>query len=113
MAREIEIDTNKAPWTPTQWPGISRKALRRDEQTGARAGLLKFEPNSHLPQHMHPAGEEVFVFEGRVRFEDSWYEAGYYLYSPPGSMDTCTRTPAESCSSPSQSLTLICEQAEA
>jgi hypothetical protein len=29
----------------------------------------------------------VFVLEGRVRFEDSWYEAGYYLYSPPGSMD--------------------------
>jgi quercetin dioxygenase-like cupin family protein len=87
MAREIEIDSNKAPWTPTQWPGISRKALRRDEQTGARAGLLKFEPNSHLPRHMHPAGEEVFVLEGRVRFEDSWYEAGYYLYSPPGSMD--------------------------
>src|SRR5258706_10634531 len=84
MAREIEIDTNKAPWTPTQWPGMSRKALRRDEQTGARAGLLKFEPNSHLPRHVHPAGEEA-----------------------------CTRTPAESCSSPSQSLTLICEQAEA
>ena len=71
MARDIELNTNKAPWTPTQWPGISRKVLRRDEQTGARAGLLKFEPNSHLPRHMHPAGEEVFVLEGRVRFEDS------------------------------------------
>jgi hypothetical protein len=35
---------------------------------------------------MHPAGEEVLVLEGRVRFEDSWYEAGYYLRSP-GSMD--------------------------
>lgn len=87
MAREIEIDTNKASWTPTQWPGIARKVLRRDEQTGARAGLLKFEPDTRLPRHMHPAGEEVFVLEGRVRFEDSWYEAGYYLYSPPGSMD--------------------------
>ena len=87
MARELEIDINKAPWTPTQWPGIARKALRRGEQTGARAGLLKSEPNSHLPRHMHPAGEKVFVLEGSVRFEDSWYEAGYYLYSPPGSMD--------------------------
>jgi len=87
MAREIEVDTSKLEWTPTQWPGISRKILRRDEQTGARAGLLKFERDSRLPRHMHPAGEEVFVLEGRVRFEDSWYEAGYYLYSPPGSMD--------------------------
>ena len=48
MAREIEIDTNKAPWTPTQWPGISRKVLRRDEQTGAPAGLLKFEADTRL-----------------------------------------------------------------
>jgi quercetin dioxygenase-like cupin family protein len=87
MAREIEIDTNKVEWTPTQWRGIYRKALRKDEQTGARSGLLKFEANSQLPRHMHPAGEEVLVLEGRVRFEDCWYEAGYYLYSPPGSMD--------------------------
>ena len=87
MAREIELDSNKVAWTPTSWSGISRKVLRKDEQTGARATLLKFEANTHLPRHMHPAGEEVFVLEGRVRFEDSWYEAGYYLYSPPGSMD--------------------------
>jgi len=87
MAREIEVDTSKLEWTPTQWPGISRKIPRRDEQTGALPGLLKFERDSRLPRHMHPAGEEVFVLEGRARFEDSWFEAGSYLYSPPGSMD--------------------------
>ena len=36
---------------------------------------------------MHPAGQEVLVLEGRVRFEHSWYEAEYYLRSPLGSMD--------------------------
>ena len=87
MARSVEVDVNKVDWTPTQWPGISRKVLRHDAVTGARAGLLKFEANSRLPRHMHPAGEEVFVLEGRVRFEETWYEAGCYLYSPPGSSD--------------------------
>ena len=36
---------------------------------------------------MRPAGEEVFVLEGRVRFEETWYQAGFYLYSPPTSAD--------------------------
>lgn len=85
--REIEIDSNALDWTPTSWTGIYRKLLRNDPQSGARAVLLKFEPNARLPKHMHPAGEEVFVLEGRVRFEDTWYESGYYLYSPPDSSD--------------------------
>ena len=39
------------------------------------------------PRHLHPAGEEVFVLEGRARFEETWYETGFYLYSPPDSAD--------------------------
>jgi len=87
MARTVEVDSSKLTWEPTRWPGISRKLLRNDSSTGARASLLRLEPNARLPRHMHPAGEEVFVLEGRVRFEDSWYDSGYYLYSPPGSSD--------------------------
>src|SRR5262245_45097938 len=84
MARSIEVDANKVDWTPTGRPGISRKLLRSDAATGARTVLLKLDANSRLPRHMHPAGEEVFVLDGRVRFEETWYHAGYYLYSPPG-----------------------------
>jgi len=85
--REIAIDSGTQNWIETQWPGIHRKLLRNDPNTGARASLLKLDAESRIPMHMHPAGEEVFVLEGRVRFEDDWYEAGYYLYSPPGSSD--------------------------
>ena len=87
MPRTVEVDSSKLAWTPTRWPGIYRKQLRSDPATGARASLLRLEANARLPRHMHPAGEEVFVLEGRVRFEETWYEAGYYLYSPPGSAD--------------------------
>ena len=93
MAREVEVDSNQVEWLPTRWPGITSKWLRQDTHTGARASLLKFEPGSHMPRHLHPAGEEVLVLEGRVRFEESWYEAGCYLYSPPGSTDdVCSDT---------------------
>ncbi len=86
MPRDIEVDSNKLEWKPTRSPGVWSKNLRRDEQTGTRS-LLKFEVNSYMSRHMHPAGEEVLVLEGRVRVEDSWCEAGCYLYSPPGSSD--------------------------
>jgi anti-sigma factor ChrR (cupin superfamily) len=86
MARDIEVDSNKLEWKPTRWPGIFSKSLRRDELTGNRS-LLKFEADSYMTRHMHPAGEEVLVLEGRVRVEDAWYEAGCYLHSPPGSSD--------------------------
>jgi quercetin dioxygenase-like cupin family protein len=87
MARSIELDANKVGWEQTGRLGVSRKVLRSDAATGARTVLLKMEADSRLPRHMHPAGEEVFVLEGRVRFEETWYDAGYYLYSPPGSAD--------------------------
>ena len=87
MARSVEVDVGKLNWAPTKWTGVSRKLLRSDTATGARAVLLRFEANSRLPRHMHPAGEEVLVLEGRVRFEDTWYGTGFYLYSPPGSAD--------------------------
>ena len=60
MARTVELDSNMLAWTPTSWPGISRKLLRSDPATGARASLLKLEANARLPRHLHPAGEEVF-----------------------------------------------------
>ncbi len=85
--RDIELNTNDLEWTPTAWKGISRKMLRNDSETGAFATLLKFDAEAQMPRHMHPAGEEALVLEGRVRFEETWYEAGYYLYSPPGSSD--------------------------
>jgi hypothetical protein len=49
--RDIEIDTNALDRTPTAWEGISRKLLRNDQESGAFATLLKFEPESHMPRH--------------------------------------------------------------
>jgi hypothetical protein len=39
MPRTVEIDSSKLTWMPTNWPGVSRKLLRNDPATGARASL--------------------------------------------------------------------------
>jgi quercetin dioxygenase-like cupin family protein len=65
--------------------GIFVKALRFDEAAKrAPTFLLKFEPGASYPNHNHPAGEEVFVLEGEVRFGPNRLQAGDYLYTPPG-----------------------------
>lgn len=64
--------------------GIRIKALRRDPATGRPPTfLLRFEPGASYPNHTHPAGEEVFVLDGEVRFGSVQLNAGDYLYTPP------------------------------
>ncbi len=84
--------SSEAGWTPLVEPGvktdgISVKVLRFDAATGrAPTFLLKFEAGASYPNHSHPAGEEVFVLEGEVRFGARRLTAGDYLYTPPGAM---------------------------
>jgi len=87
MTEEVIVDSSTLAWQPSKWPGISRRQLRLDADTGGRTVLLKFEPGALLPRHMHPGGEELFVLDGRVRIEGKWYETGWYHYQPPDSVD--------------------------
>lgn len=72
-------------WQPSRvGTGVSVKLLRRDEQTGAVTVLVRFEPGGSFPAHSHPAGEEVFVVEGRVRIGKERFSRGDYVYTEPG-----------------------------
>jgi quercetin dioxygenase-like cupin family protein len=64
--------------------GIFVKMLRFDEsQQRPPTFLLKFEAGASYPNHNHPAGEEVYVLEGEVRFGATQLQVGDYLYTPP------------------------------
>ena len=84
------VRSNQAEWKPlveetVKTDGISIKILRFDEETQrAPAFLLKFEAGASYPDHNHPAGEEIFVLEGEVRFKPDQLNAGDYLYTAPG-----------------------------
>lgn len=77
-------------WTPLEEAGVRTdgifvKVLRFDDaQRRPPTFLLKFWPGASYPNHVHPAGEEVFVLEGEVRFGTIQLSAGDYLYTPPG-----------------------------
>lgn len=44
---------------------------------------MKFEAGASYPYHNHPAGEEAFVMEGEVYFNEQKLTKGDYLYTPP------------------------------
>ena len=83
MAGEISVDPRQIEWEPRRRPGIFRKLLRHDPESGATTTLLKLDAGVRFPKHLHPSGEELFVVDGRIQIEDIWYESGCYVYSPP------------------------------
>ena len=80
---------NEKEWLPliekgVKTDGVYVKVLRSDENTKrSPTVLLKFEPGASYPNHNHPAGEEVFILEGEIRFGPNQLNAGDYLYTPP------------------------------
>jgi quercetin dioxygenase-like cupin family protein len=88
----LHVKSAELTWKPlvetgVKTDGIYVKVLRFDEATKRPPTfLLKFDPGASYPNHIHPAGEEVYVLEGEVRFAGDQLKAGDYLYTPPGAM---------------------------
>jgi quercetin dioxygenase-like cupin family protein len=81
--KETFASAATAEWQPSRFPGVSRKVLRSDAESGESAALVRMEPGASVPAHDHPAGEEVFVLEGDVRIGRHHMKTGDYLYTPP------------------------------
>lgn len=84
------VCSNKIEWKRLEEEGVNTKGifskvLRFDEaEQRPPTFLLKFEAGASYPNHNHPAGEEIFVLEGEVRFGPEHLFAGDYLYTVPG-----------------------------
>lgn len=79
----------------TDWqfsaPGVAKKVLRSDDETGEQALLLRFEPGATYPLHNHPGREEIYMLEGDLRVGGHDMRPGDYLYTPPeGKHDVST-----------------------
>ena len=91
--------TKSQDWIPLREEGVKTdgilvKVLRFDEEAGRPPSfMLKFEPGASYPNHNHPAGEEVFILEGEVRFGPIQLSQCDYLYTPPnGTHSVYSRT---------------------
>lgn len=89
MMSNYVTKSTKEKWQPLTEDGVNTqgifvKVLHFDQKTGrAPTFLLKFEAGSSYPYHNHPGGEEAFVLEGEVYFNDHLLDKGDYLFTPP------------------------------
>jgi len=84
MKGKIVVESAGGQWHGTKLPGVSYKTLREGAKRGAGTFLIRMEPSTSYPAHVHPGGEEVWVVEGAMTVGGDDLAVGDYLYTPPG-----------------------------
>jgi quercetin dioxygenase-like cupin family protein len=80
-----QVNLSDVQWSEIA-PGVERGHLR-STQHGAGTSLLRFAAGATTGDHRHPAGEELFLFSGRIRIGDTVLGPGDYLYTAPGGVN--------------------------
>ena len=73
-----------AKWVDPGTPGPHYAPLRRHADGAGATIFLRFSAGTIGANHIHPAGEELFVVSGDITIGGRRLGAGDYLYSPPG-----------------------------
>jgi len=74
---------SEADWKPFR-PSVTAHWFYQEEDGGASAGLLRYEPGARVPLHEHVGYEHLLVLEGDQFDEDGTYPAGSFVIHPPG-----------------------------
>lgn len=87
LSQPAIVSPREYEWVASPQRGVDRVLLHRMGGEKARAtSIVRYAPESHFPQHQHPAGEEILVLSGIFSEENEHYAAGWYLRNPPGSV---------------------------
>jgi anti-sigma factor ChrR (cupin superfamily) len=81
--RAVVVDTRRAAFVPTRWPGIASLALHAFGSE--RTELVRFAPGAREPLHVHDGGEECLVLDGEIEDADGRHRAGTWQRSAVGS----------------------------
>jgi anti-sigma factor ChrR (cupin superfamily) len=81
---ELAGREDELPWEPFV-PGVERVWLYADGEYGPAAGLIRFSPGAHVPEHLHLGFEHILVLRGSQSDEHGSVLAGDLLIHRPGS----------------------------
>ena len=85
MSMQRMATEREARWRPVR-EGVTLAPLRME--AGAGTFLMRYEPGSRSPTHVHPDGEEIYVVSGEGRLDDLPIKAGDFIWTPPGESHT-------------------------
>lgn len=89
------LESTVLEWEETDVKGISRKELRSDPGSGARAWLLRIEPGTEVPWESSSVNREGYFLTGNSTHTEcvagepatDQYIPGMYLYRPAGAIN--------------------------
>lgn len=70
-------------WEPFR-PGVTARWLYEEDDGGARAVLLRYEPGARVAVHEHVGYEHLLILDGDQYDEDGSYPTGTFVIHPPG-----------------------------
>ena len=76
------IDTNNAPWSQGMVEGLSVFPLYSQANYPENMALVRWQPNTYFPEHVHPGGEEILVLEGTFEDDHGIYPQGTWIRGP-------------------------------
>ncbi len=82
--RHVALRTDTMPWTPSERPGIRRKALHMQPEIPDATWLERWAPGIQVEERVHRGGAEFFVLSGELADERGAYEEGGWLRLPVG-----------------------------
>lgn len=88
----VDIRHNEGEWTPIGVPGIDRRVLYRDPQTGYATFYLRMAPGSVLPAHRHTTNEQCLMLEGHIQWDDLRFGPGDFVVAAADTVHSPIRT---------------------
>ena len=79
--------SENAKWTPSPALGVERMMLERvgNEKVTRASTIVKYQPGSKFPTHVHDGGEEFLVLEATFSDMTGDFSQGFYVRNPVGS----------------------------
>jgi anti-sigma factor ChrR (cupin superfamily) len=76
---------SEASWERTAIEGVAIRTLFVDRENNQFTALVRMQPGSSYPRHVHAGPEQCLVIEGDLRVGEEVLHAGDYQRAPTGS----------------------------
>lgn len=87
LSQAASVDSRSIDWIDSPASGVQRRMLDKDggEDNARASTIVRFQPGSAFPEHVHKGGEEFLVLDGVFSDETGDFPTGMYVRNPPGS----------------------------
>jgi anti-sigma factor ChrR (cupin superfamily) len=80
--KQLVINTDKSAWHQGMVEGLSVLPLYSQANYPENMALVRWQPDTYFPEHVHPGGEEILVLEGTFEDEHGQYPEGTWIRGP-------------------------------